>query len=111
MAVINRVLAVPLLGGAVTASYAALNPLGLPNACFLLRIINNSTDPITISYDGITDHDSLPGSTYLQLNAQANSQPNNFIANFPSGFTVYVKGTGSSGNAYVAGYYQPTKQF
>ena len=108
MAVKNTVYAVPLKGAAVTATYAPLNAGGLPNACFLLRIINQSANQITISYDGTTDHDTLPANTDVSLPVQSNSQPNNYIANFPVGFTVYVKGTAMSGNAYVAGYYQPS---
>jgi len=108
MAVKNIVKAVPLQGGAVIATYAALNPGGLPNACFLLRIINESSNVITISYDGSTDHDTLPANSHVSLPVQTNSQPNNYIANFPVGFTVYVKGTAMSGNAFVAGYYQPS---
>jgi hypothetical protein len=107
MAVRNSVSAIPL--GAIaantfTGAYQLIG--GLPHACFMLRFINNSTEDVLISYDGVTDNDVIIHDTTVQLDPQANSQPNNFICVFPKGMTIYVKAANGTGEFYVAGYYQ-----
>lgn len=90
-----------------TGNYQVLSA-GLPQACFLVRIVNNSDRDITISYDGSNDHDFIAQKTTLQLPIQANSQPASFVANIRQGTPLYVKGTaGGTGLVYLAGYYQP----
>lgn len=90
-----------------TGSYQVINTNGLDQACFLLRIINNSNRDITVSYDGTTDNDFVPDASVLEIASQGNSQPNNFIALFSKGLKVYVKGTaGGTGLVYLVGYYQ-----
>ncbi len=86
--------------------YTAINSGGLPFACFLLRIINDSDEGVLVSYDGVTDHDFVSQNQTLQIPFQANSQPNNHVALIPKGTTVYVKGTAGDGDVYVAAYYQ-----
>ncbi len=113
MAATNIVKAIPLtsiLSSALSGTYQAINSTGLPNACFLIKIINNSDEDITVSYNGSTDNDFIPKATVFQLPAQSNAQPNNYIAKFAIGTKVYVKGSaGMSGSIYLAGYYQPTQ--
>lgn len=104
MAAKNNVLAIPLSTVSVGGAYQAFTTL--PHNCFLLRIVNASNNQVTISYDGSTDADVILQSGFLQIDAQTNAQPNNFLANFAKNLTVYVKGSGA-GNVYLAGYYQP----
>lgn len=87
-------------------AYLPVNaPNGFSNALFLLRIINDSGNAITVSYDGVTDHEYIPANTTLHLNAQTNAQPNSGYALFAATTIVYVKGTGGAGTIAVAGYY------
>ncbi len=117
MAVKNQVKAILMTSidaTTFTGAYLPINPLGLPNPCFLIRIINNSNMPITISYDQTipsdakSDADFLPANEELQLNFQTNSQPSNWWANLQQGTIVYVKGAVGTGKVYLVGYYQPT---
>ena len=103
---VSAILLTTLASSAVTAGYQPINPLGLEGACFLLRIINNSNQTITISLDGVIDNDILFTDTTLNLPSQLNSQPNNQTCLFPIGQRIYVKGTNGTGNVYLAGYYQ-----
>ena len=108
MAYKNIVQAIPLASVASTAlgTYALIATL--PNACFLLRIVNNSDADVTVSYDGSHDNDFVPHGTQLNVNAQTNSSPQNHQALFPQGFKVYLKGTaGMSGSVYICAYFQP----
>jgi hypothetical protein len=112
MATKNVLLPIPLTsvaGSAFTGSYQAINSSGLPQGVCILRIINNSSSDVLISYDGSTNHDFVTKSGgVLTINAQTNAQPNTSIANFRAGTIVYLNGTAlSTGNLYLAAYYQP----
>lgn len=111
MALKNTVKAIPLTNiasSSLTANYQAINPGGLPNACFEIVFTNGSTTGVTLSYDGTTDHEYVLSTGTKILNAQTNSAPNNHVANFPIGTIVYAKGTAGTGNLYLSGYFQPT---
>jgi len=104
----TSVKAIPLksfASASLTASYQAIYSGGLPAACFYLRIQNQSSTAITVSYDGVTDHLYLPTLAEERLNAQANAQPNAQGALVPKGTVVYVKGTAGTGSVYLSGYY------
>lgn len=107
MAVRNSIAAIPL--GAIaantfTGAYQLIG--GLPHACFMLRFINNSSEDVLISYDGVTDNDVVIHDTTAQIEPQTNSQPNNYTCLFSKGMTIYVKAANGTGEFYVAGYYQ-----
>lgn len=112
MAVKNYVLAVPLSSLASTGfsgTYAAINATGLPQACWMIRLTNNSDQDATISFNGSTDNEFIPKATSREIYAQASMQPNGYIANFAKGTVVWVKGTaGMTGSIYLSGYYNPT---
>jgi hypothetical protein len=112
VAVKNIVKAIPLSSidsATFTGSYQLLSATaGIPNACFMLRVVNNCNKDITISYDGTNNHDFIPTMTSENLGVQQNSQPNNFIANFSQGQKVWIKGDAGTGLVYLAGYYQPS---
>ncbi len=104
----NTVKAVPLDdidSATLNGTYAIINSGGLPHPCFLLRVMNASTKDVTISYDGSTDNEVVLANSTLVVNAQANSQPASYIANFPKGFIVWAKGTAGVGFIYVSAYY------
>lgn len=85
----------------------------LPAACFLLRFTNTGTDrTVTISYDGVNDHDVVPFGTSFEVKAGAGaSSPQNSTALFPNGLIVYIKGAadGAAGDVYLAAYYQASQ--
>ncbi len=94
-----------VLSSAMTAFYAPLNGTGFSQAPFFIRIVNNSNAAITISYDGINDHEFIPVNSVFELPSQTNSQPNSHIALFPKHTIVYIKGAAGTGNIYLSGYY------
>lgn len=94
-----------IASSAVTASYAALNGTGFPQAPFFIRIVNASTKDITVSYNGVDDHEFIPSTGVFELPSQTNSQPNAQVALFPKNTIVYIKGTAGTGNIYLSGYY------
>lgn len=109
MSVRNSVAAIALTSidsSTFTGSYQLINTGGLANACFLLRIINNSNRDVTISYDGSTDNDVVQTLATIQLPLQSNNQPTNNIALIPKGTKVWVKASAGTGSVYLAGYTQ-----
>ena len=89
-------------------AYDVINSLGLDEPCFIIRIINNSDGDITISYDGMNDHDYLQAYSHLTLNFQTNSQVDNDTMSMIKGTHVYVRGTYGKFGVYIylVGYYQ-----
>lgn len=81
---------------------------GLPKACVMLHIVNNSDVSITISYDGTVDHDFLLAASDRVLNFQENASPQGFAAAIKAGTKVYVKGSAGTGLVYLSGWYNPT---
>jgi hypothetical protein len=94
-----------LASSAITTTYAPLNGTGFTQAPFFIRINNASNMPITISYDGVHDHEYLVANSVFELPSQTNSQPNAHVALFPKYTVVYVKGTAGTGSIYLSGYY------
>lgn len=110
MATKNIILPIPLKSidsSTFTGSYQIVNTGGLAKPCSILTIINNSTKDVTVSYDGITDHDFVPTLNTRQIPAQAAHQPNSQTSLFAQGTVVYVKGTAGTGLVYLSGYYTP----
>ena len=94
-----------VLSSTVTSLYAPLNGTGFAQAPFFIRIINASSAAITISYNGVNDHEFIPANSVFELASQTNSQPNAQVALFPKFTVVYIKGTAGTGNIYLSGYY------
>ncbi len=110
MSVKNIVKAVPLKSidsANFNGSYMAINAGGLPAACYIIRVSNHSNQPITISYDGVNDHEYLLATTDLHLTFQGNLRPNAYSATMAVGTVVYVKAAQGVGLVYLSAYYQP----
>jgi hypothetical protein len=108
MAVINKIQAIALTNiasSSLTTDYMAINAGGLPNACCILRLNSTSSTSVTLSYDGVNDHEFLLAGADFNISAQTNAQPQTLIANFPKGMVVYAKGTAGTGNIYLSGYF------
>jgi len=113
MPVNSKVKAMPLcglnsavLGGGWVIITAAT---GLPEACFMLRIVNNSNINILVSYDSVIVHDAVRTLEKADLNFQSNSQSSGHFALMAKGTKVYIAAEGQGGGAgfiYLAGYYQ-----
>jgi hypothetical protein len=104
MATTNKLLPIALSTKSISGTYQAFT--ALPQPCVILHITNGSNDVATISFDGgATDHEAIPASNQIYLNAQANSLPNAFNAAFAKGTSIAVKGPGA-GTVYLAGFYQ-----
>jgi hypothetical protein len=112
MAYKNKVLPIPLSSinsATFTGAYQLLTPAaGLANPAIMLHLVNDSNVSVTISYDGVGDHDYLLPSTDRELNFQNNASPQNFAAALAQGTKIYVKGAAGAGLVLLSGWYSPT---
>lgn len=90
----------------LTAGYQSINPNGLPQACEIIYLTSSSSTEVTVSFDGVNDHEILVATAgRIPLFAQNNAQPKAEKSLWPKGTVVYVKGTAGTGNIYLSGYY------
>ena len=108
MAIKNTVRAIPVTAfdsAALTTPFQVFETL--PESVFLIRLINQSSVAIFISYDGTNINDVVPATSVAELNFITSSLPSNASALMARNTTLYVSGTAGTGFIYVAAYYQP----
>jgi len=88
----------------LTASWQLLaGPLEEP--AFLIRIYNDTTVDIAVSFDETGTDDHVPLGTVLELIAPTNPLHNCSPANWPQGTSVWIKGSATStGKVYFSAY-------
>jgi hypothetical protein len=71
----------------------------------LVKIINNSTQDVTVSVDGINDHDYVPAGGFTLYDIGTNRGNSASESNIQQGTQIFVKGTAGTGNVYVVTLY------
>lgn len=109
---IQSVVMASFWNGLLTPNYKVMNASGLEESCFLIRVINNTTDYIGISFDGVTDHDFLKRGAVLRIAALNFPLHSSNLARFSKYTKVYIKGPGAKlppDDSYVhlCAYYRP----
>ena len=95
----------------LTANYQEINSTGFPEPILILRIVNASDADITLSFDGSTDQEFIPGTTaaiprgVLQLDFTSTPSTTGYPY-LAKGSKVYVKGTAGTGTIYMSAYSQ-----
>jgi len=100
---VNPLLMKSIDSATMTSSYQAIDSLGIAKACFLLKIVNASSQAVTVSFNGVDDNDFIPANLPAEYPSQTNAQPNSWVALWEKGTKVYVKGTAGTGRVYVTG--------
>lgn len=68
----------------------------------IVKMVNNSGVLVTISIDGVHDHDVLPNNSFFLYDETANTPSNGDDAVFyPQGTQFFVKGSASTGLVYL----------
>lgn len=93
----------------LTGSYQSVNSStsGLPFPLVILKVVNDATTAVTVSYDGTNDHDYAPIGGQFVYDYQSNKQPQNDRSILAKGTQVYVKGTAGVGTIKLIGWYIP----
>ena len=93
-----------LPGAGFTGSYQALGT-PLANSIRLFKITNNTASDLTVSYDGVTNHEFVPAMTFVLIDITANKVWDCQFC-LAAGTQVYVKGAVAlTGNVYLSTYY------
>lgn len=94
----------------LAAQQTGTSSVGFQSDIKILKIYNDGTTGVTISYDGVINHDYLPSKGTMIIDLQANHNDNSGYSsgrlNGRQGQIVYGKGTASSAgfNIYISGY-------
>ena len=87
----------------VTGTYQVIESvLSFPTR--ILKLTNNSTEDVTVSWDGENDNEYIPAGSFLLLDASANREASQ-ICEVSKGTAIFVKGTAGTGDIYLSSYY------
>ena len=86
----------------ITGAYEAAGTLLHPAR--IVKFTNNTTQDVTLSWDGTNNNEYIPAGSFLLLDFTSNA-----VAGAPlqvnNGTVFYVKGTAGTGNFYISYYY------
>lgn len=86
-----------------TGSYQALgSPLG--HSIRLVKWTNTSNVDVTISWDGINDHEILPANSFVLLDVSSNREVSNQWE-IQNGLQFYIKAAVGVGSVYMSAYF------
>lgn len=101
----------------LTGSYQVLNgaanqtgtsSVGFQYDIKILKIYNDGTTAVTLSYDGVVNHDYLPSKGTMIIDLQTNHRDNGSSGSGQlygrQGQLVWGKGTAGTNNIYISGY-------
>lgn len=84
-----------------TGSYQTLGSI-LSAPARLLKIVNNSTVAVTVSYDGgVTDHDFIPIGSFVLYDFGSNKGTSSSALDLPQGTQISIKGSAGTGLVYL----------
>ena len=92
----------------LTGTYASMNGTGMEAPVKLLKMYNASNVLVTISLDGVDDHDVIPAGGTFVMDVQTNSHGwggSNGHWEWRDKQIFYGKGSAGTGNLYIMGYY------
>lgn len=87
----------------LTGSYQQVGA-NLTNPARIIKFTNLSTVTVTISWDGINDHEILPTGGFVLLDISTNKETSQILeisANTP----FFVKGSAGTGLIYISNYF------
>ena len=105
----NNAKTIPLItysSASVTASFVPMNAApGIPHACGMIYVSNDSDEAITISFDGTNASEYIRENSDKRIPFKDVSLQNNQVGLLQQGTQIYVKGTAGTGTIAVSGYY------
>jgi len=102
-----------IAAGDITAAFKPINTERLPKYCYCLKMTNDTTDPVIISYDGVNPHEYIRSGETISINSQTNNVPANrksfihgsYVAAIYVKWPQWVKLPGPVGTVYLMAYY------
>lgn len=95
-----------LSSASVSGTYATLGtPLANPSS--LIKMVNDSTQDVLVSVDGIIDMDICPAGGFFLYDLVTNHPSSVPSTHIIKGTQFYVKGTAGTGTIYLVTLYTP----
>jgi hypothetical protein len=91
-------------GSTISVTYS---PLGgpLPEEARILKIVNVSNQDVTVSWDGVHDHDYIPSDSFTIYDFTTNKSRDTQISVAQKGTQLYVKGPTSTGFIFLVTFF------
>lgn len=86
-----------------TGNYQELGVALLHSPC-LVKLVNNSNVIVTVSLDGVNDHDICPAGSFFLYDITSNASRESGLY-IPKGTQFYVKGAAGLGSVYLTVFY------
>ena len=83
-----------------TGSYQTIGSV-LAHPSALVKFVNNSNVLVTISWDGVDDHDIIPANSFALYDIETNSGHSSRGLSVPARTQFYVKGSAGAGLVYI----------
>jgi hypothetical protein len=83
-----------------TGSYQTLGT-PLENPASIVKLVNNSTSLVTVSIDGVNDHDIAPANSFFLYDETGNSPEESGSIYMQKGTQFYVSGSAGTGLVYL----------
>ncbi len=83
-----------------TGSYQTLGAI-LAHPASLVKLVNNSTSLVTISTDGVNDHDVAPASSFWLYDVTSDSPEESGSIFAEQGRQYFIKGSAGTGSVYL----------
>jgi len=91
----------------MTSSFQALGA-ATSDQTRIMKLINDSTEPVTVSWDGINSHDYVRSGSDAQYSFTTNRSNDSPLLVAQAGTQLFVKGTAGTGNIYLVVFYGVT---
>jgi len=99
---INYVNLTSIDSSTIDATFRPINPLGLDEGCFLIRITNASDAAANVSFDGVSDDHSLQPNAIIEVFCPGSCDEYTGVR---KGSIIMVRGGAGTGMIYLSGYY------
>jgi hypothetical protein len=91
----------------ITGSYQQIGNK-LPFPARLIKVVNDSTKDVIISWDGVTDHDIVIGGGFTLYDIGTNRGNSSPSMDAMQGTALFAKGTAGTGTIYLVSFYAKT---
>lgn len=99
-----------LSSASVTGTYAIIGTaLTFPSR--IIKIVNDSTQAVTVSIDGTSDYDYIPAGGFFLYDCGTNKSESSPSLEIRQGTQFFIKGTAGTGTIYLVCLYAFSPQF
>ncbi len=88
----------------LTGSYQAIgNPF--PDEARIVKLVNDSTVPVVVSIDGVTNHDIAPAGSFFLYDIGTNRGNSAPLMCLQRGTQFYINGSAGTGSIYLVAWF------